>query len=407
MSAYAVDSPLSALARQTGVLALALYCILGLGLSALPAVAGLAAVATYSAVAFCIFATRRLSHAAASYLAVVAYLCLTAFWADNFLPSSLGNYLTAAMGALLVIMIITGNWMRADIFICFLLIPVAVNAIAYLTGQNIVTAGEHYDDYAAMRRFGGFTGHPNSLTTRAIVPLFAYVLLRDQIRSGRVRAILAFLVTAAAIFAAVVSGSRKSVVAAAPLLLLLAITMFQNDPSSLGRRNKSVIGVLVLICAIIVALGVSDVARLFASISDLEVIRRFHEMTQGADQSALERQDLILLGPHLMMQAPIFGHGFDQFRSISGYGYYSHNNYIELGVNAGVLGLLLYYSVLASVIYRLGFSLRRPLQATLIALTFVALDMTGVSYIDRGTQLMFGIFLSSVYLRRRANAQIS
>ena len=47
------------------------------------------------------------------------------------------------------------------------------------------------------------------------------------------------------------------------------------------------------------------------------------------------------------MNSPIYGYGFDSFKyynqSVTGRFYYSHNNFIEMLYNTGIIGFILYY----------------------------------------------------------------
>jgi hypothetical protein len=59
--------------------------------------------------------------------------------------------------------------------------------------------------------------------------------------------------------------------------------------------------------------------------------------------SAVSRLDLIKTGFSLFQTNPWFGIGRDGFASQSGYGIYSHCNYIEILVNYGLVGFLLFH----------------------------------------------------------------
>jgi len=65
----------------------------------------------------------------------------------------------------------------------------------------------------------------------------------------------------------------------------------------------------------------------------------------NSDPSASMRKQMIEDGVEMWKEYPLLGIGLDQYRVISVYGTYSHNNYVELLVNLGLIGLLLYYSI--------------------------------------------------------------
>ena len=63
------------------------------------------------------------------------------------------------------------------------------------------------------------------------------------------------------------------------------------------------------------------------------------------DASSFERKVLIDKGLELWRDRPYIGYGASTFSKIAGFGIYSHNNYIELSVNLGIIGLLLFYQI--------------------------------------------------------------
>ena len=56
---------------------------------------------------------------------------------------------------------------------------------------------------------------------------------------------------------------------------------------------------------------------------------------------------MIQIGLDKWMQSPIWGYGFDSFKYynqiVTGRFYYSHNNFVELLYNEGIIGFVLYY----------------------------------------------------------------
>ena len=54
--------------------------------------------------------------------------------------------------------------------------------------------------------------------------------------------------------------------------------------------------------------------------------------------SDLTRLELVKFGLLHWLDKPFFGHGFDSFSFMSGFGYYSHNNIVENLYNGGIFG---------------------------------------------------------------------
>jgi O-antigen ligase len=57
------------------------------------------------------------------------------------------------------------------------------------------------------------------------------------------------------------------------------------------------------------------------------------------------RISMIKEGWFLFTKRPIIGYGLENYRLVSSFGTYSHNNYIELLVSTGLVGFIIYYSL--------------------------------------------------------------
>lgn len=102
------------------------------------------------------------------------------------------------------------------------------------------------------------------------------------------------------------------------------------------------------------------------------------------DISTSDRSGMILAGIRLWSRRPVLGWGAGTFASVSGFGMYAHNNYIELLSNLGISGLGVFYSYVLSSAVRLfqcpkkGNSLC-SLGAVLCIMIFTV-DMSSVYY---------------------------
>jgi len=99
---------------------------------------------------------------------------------------------------------------------------------------------------------------------------------------------------------------------------------------------------------------------------------------------------------------PLFGHGVEAFRD--DFGVTSHSTPIDLLYNAGLIGLLLFYSVFVSILWQLHQArklqlgnLRSLLLATLVCYAFISLS--GTMHYSFHQAVFFG--LSGALLRRR------
>lgn len=143
------------------------------------------------------------------------------------------------------------------------------------------------------------------------------------------------------------SEGRKYLLA--PLLFLLMLVFKSSD-----FKISGLIGVLVVILFAVPV--VVNLLIEFDVISD-SLIRRFEMMSAMLEGQSgymgvgdLERKAMIDSGLDYFMMSPIFGNGHGNFSYLfsldnSGghIGHFSHNNYVELLCNLGLIGLIVYY----------------------------------------------------------------
>lgn len=87
----------------------------------------------------------------------------------------------------------------------------------------------------------------------------------------------------------------------------------------------------------------------------------------NTDASTATRYLMIDNGWRWFLQQPLQGYGLNNYRvlltGILGEGVYAHNNYIEMMVNLGTIGLIVYYSLYIYIIAKL-FSIRDDATGT-------------------------------------------
>lgn len=175
----------------------------------------------------------------------------------------------------------------------------------------------------------------------------------------------------------VLSASRKAILVVGLALLLYSLL-------KAGKRIEArTIG--VAITSVLIFLGywlIMNVSSLYNSVG-----YRFETMLNGlfgtgeVDASTATRLNLVEYGLAWFRDEPWLGHGGDNFRALMEIYYsrqtavYSHNNFIEVLVNFGAIGFILFYWVYALIIgkglYRS--STFQPLQTMVLSLTVVLL----------------------------------
>jgi len=113
------------------------------------------------------------------------------------------------------------------------------------------------------------------------------------------------------------------------------------------------------------------------------------------DSSIRKRMNMINTGMDLFKENMLIGYGLDNYRHLSVYGKYSHNNYIELLVNYGIIGAALYYFLPVTMLFKaFGIWLHKT-REVFIAIIFIVLilinDYGLVSYYSLTTLSLISI----------------
>ena len=142
------------------------------------------------------------------------------------------------------------------------------------------------------------------------------------------------------------SGSRK-------VFILLSIGCVLLV--SLHQKNLKRALVAALVAVAVFALGIF----LIVIIEPLNGIigQRLVDMLRqlggiDTDGSTSIRLEMIIRGIQMLKQKPLFGWGLGGFTDLGGFGFYAHNNYIELLVAVGLFGTLIYYALPLYIVIR-------------------------------------------------------
>lgn len=133
-------------------------------------------------------------------------------------------------------------------------------------------------------------------------------------------------------------GSKKAIFS---LFLIFLIAALFYKKTNLKQSVKA----LVVVGIIIWSLG--NVDFMYNTIGK-RIVLMYEVISKGAyttDTSTGERFLYIIKALQMSTEKPIFGHGFNTFKSLSGYGLYSHCNFTELLFSFGIIGFLIYYSI--------------------------------------------------------------
>ncbi|MBO4950831.1 MAG: O-antigen ligase family protein [Clostridia bacterium] len=193
------------------------------------------------------------------------------------------------------------------------------------------------------------------------------------------------------------SGSKKC------LLLLLVATFLLialKDKKKLITRAAFALAIIALLAFILYRLGVMEL-----------VLNRFDDALQGKDTSTIKRQLYIDFGLEKIKERPILGYGIEQygllFEQTFGSFHPSHNNYIQIAVSFGIIGLSFWYG---AYVYFLIVGVKHfyknnmaPLLVFITLMTFVN-DITTTTLLNKFTYVLLALcFAIASLIKKEAN----
>lgn len=203
------------------------------------------------------------------------------------------------------------------------------------------------------------------------------------------------------------TGSRKGL---AMMLLSLMVIAFINGRRKLVKNIfLGMVGVAVIYAAIM------NVEFLYNIIGvRVESLLTLVESGSTGENSLNDRMKLVAIGMEYIKEKPWTGYGYDCFKTVTtfagggrvsnGFGYYSHNNYVELLFSGGIIGLVLYYFPILSLLQKMIRNLKKdPCMTYLLAILVskLAVEYAYVSYYDRIDAYIHGILLGCVVVAGR------
>lgn len=189
------------------------------------------------------------------------------------------------------------------------------------------------------------------------------------------------------------SGSRKA------FLMFFAGVSLVNYINT-KKIHKRVISIILIAFALYIGYKiVMSVPELY-NILGIRIERLF-DTIQGTgvqDRSAKVRFEMISVGRNLFENKWMIGYGISTYKFISGYGMYSHNNYIELLVGVGLLGTIVYYSIylytIIKLIRRREYCYTNAFLVIILLLLFMEYGL--VSYYGEVYQILIALAIAAI-----------
>lgn len=189
------------------------------------------------------------------------------------------------------------------------------------------------------------------------------------------------------------TGSRKALM----MLGICTIGLLYLNSHKFIKKLKAIvlIGVVLFIGYYIVM----DIPVFYDIIGNrVESMMNKFDGNGDVDGSTELRLQMIESGKYYFVRKPIIGYGIGAYGVVSGYGMYSHNNYIELLVGLGLIGTTIYYSIYIYVLFMLYRAKKRKLGNCflVIMLSLVVVEYGLVSYNEVVYQMIIALSFATI-----------
>lgn len=261
-------------------------------------------------------------------------------------------------------------------------------SIAYFSVIYLITSP--YSTYGTTA-MGGVTGQWRNAAGYWGVFGFAIFLLLITSMNNAIFKLIYFVLSILCVSMALVTGSRKVII----MLLLLAVLYALTAPK-IGTKIK-----IILLFVLVLSVAyyfITQVEFLQYSYGDRLMAFFNSDLDDGSIERRTELREYAIM---LFKQHPILGAGIDSVRNhltASGdKGTYSHNNYVELLADFGIIGALIYYFVPVKTAIKSLFNFKKSkyIRFGLIMLVvYLVCDWGAISYSYRLTAVLLTLWIS-------------
>ena len=281
-----------------------------------------------------------------------------------------------------------------------------MNDIKKISWANVLGAGAlifillakgDLTGFSTSNRFGqDLLGNSNILASLLMVSALYAVWLLVYSENKPIKKVILCLCLAASYYGMFLSGGRKFIII--PLVFLYLLLMFKRD--NRGRKHMLKYTVVVMVVVAVVYYLIMNVPAFYAVIGE-RMESLFSFITTGSSlsgSSAEQRADMISFGLQKWLQSPIWGYGFDSFkyynRTMTGHFYYSHNNFVELLYNLGIIGFVIYYWFYWKLVYvawkgKIRYTPEVRAYVIGLVLSMLVFEYGAVNYTGTASRIMF------------------
>jgi O-antigen ligase len=266
----------------------------------------------------------------------------------------------------------TGNrWDRT------LLVKVCIYSSLILCSWITIHELDSIMNISSETRIGWSAGGANPNYVGLLLGFFSTITLYEFLISKKKSYILILLIQYSFML---MTGSKKVLIFLIGSISLMLLFR--------GNRYKKIFNLALVILVFIVIYQLVMNVEFLYQIMGVRIERFLHALGitgYEEDYSTTHRLFYIKEAVRQWESNPLLGFGYQSFNYVLGYGTYTHNNYVEILVSFGVIGLILFYGVYLIVLFNL-IRFRKKLKDAELFIILLILQLitdTGVvSYYD-------------------------
>lgn len=273
----------------------------------------------------------------------------------------------------------------SSIIKCFFISGIFLSVITLVTSN--------FGSISRYNRLGSQIGNSNIISFNIFCSL-VFTALAYKTNPKKIYILGILLMAGVIIF----SGSRKTILM---LPFVFVLYLMLNKKITLGKKARKLLALtLVIISIVILCFSNNYLYSLVGSrIEDMFFSLLGNDVT---DLSINNRNNMIVQGIEWFKDRKWFGYGLDNYCYLYlkkyGIDYYAHNNYVELLVDLGIFGIIIYYSFFVKIFVNYIKSKIIHNEKNCLMLSFLIsiliMDYAKVSYGDR----VFSIVITIIYL---------
>lgn len=269
------------------------------------------------------------------------------------------------------------------ILICSIYLCIAESARFYSLIPQIIAGTSWY-------RFGNNSDvNPNAIAIYFGIMSFAvvYYLFTQKLTLFHKLVYVGLIVLC--IIVIILTGSKKGIILIVGEILTTVYIVFSRGTKIRKKLRVIILAIVLLLVGFYLLVNVPFIYNLVGHrIGDmfyqLGFANTYIKSSNLVGNSTILRSEMLKLALKMIIQKPIIGWGWNAFTVLSGYNLFTHNNYTELLVSMGVIGLIAFYWFHIHLFFRLIHTVKLTQVKFAISLLVIImmLDMAMITIYD-------------------------